>query len=148
MSIKNLANGWTLLAVSLVMIPVLIQMPVHSQTNGAKPTSLPYVRQTRPIAIPATPTTIIAQDAYICMADLTATGQVITISDKQASPIAWITNTLGTGGSAVTWNFVASDASICRWMPGGVTWGANTTGASGYLVVKCAVGPCNLVSGL
>lgn len=96
--------------------------------------------QIRPQAIPTSPTTVISQDAYICYADFTATGQTINISDKQATPVVWINNTLGSGGSATTWIFNAfgtTDAPGCRWMPGGFTIQAGGSGVTGYLIIKC-----------
>ena len=102
--------------------------------------------KTRPGAIPTSLTALISQDAFICAADVTATGQTITIEDQQGTPIYWISNALGSSGNSTTWMFNASQDSNCRWMPGGIKWSASASGATGALTIKCASGPCTLLS--
>lgn len=146
-SIKQLAIRLMVIGVVLGVGLGLILTDTLAQTGGRKPTNLTVTVQIRPQAIPASPTDLIRQDAYVCSADVIGTGQVVTIKDRQATPINWINAVLGAVSAPVTWPFVASQDSYCRWFPGGVTWGADTTGATGYLTIKCADGPCTLVSG-
>lgn len=112
-----------------------------------KPTRLGYVAQTRPIAIPTSPTDLIQQSAYICYADIEATGQSVTIQDKQPTPVPWLTGVLGSSSASSTWIFVAPNDAGCRFFPNGVTWSANGSGATGYITIKCFSAPCKLVSG-
>lgn len=140
--------GWACVLIFVVSMTIFGPTSVSAQQSGGqKPTNLTVTVQIRPIAVPSTPTDIIRQDCYVCYADLAGTGQVITITDRQATPITWLANTLGTSGSRSTWFFLAPDNSTCRWMPNGITWGADTSGATGYMTVKCQSGPCTLVSG-
>ncbi len=100
--------------------------------------SLNNAVQTRPQAIPTSLTTVISQDAYICLADFTATGQTILVQDRQGAPVVWINNTLGASMSATTWIFGDHSANTyCRFFPNGISIQAGSSGVTGYLVIKC-----------
>jgi hypothetical protein len=89
------------------------------------------VHQIKPQAIPTTMTDVITRDVYVCYIDFYAAGQTITVQDRQASPIPWFNGAL-TG----TWLYSASTPDGCRWMPGGVSWQASGSGASGTMVLR------------
>lgn len=98
--------------------------------------SLNNTVQTRPQAIPTSLTTVISQDAYVCYADFTATGQNLLIQDRQVSPIPWINSILGTSGTPTTWIYVPNNG-LCRWFPNGFSIQAGATGVTGSLIIKC-----------
>lgn len=107
---------------------------------------LTSVAQTRPQAIPTVLTTVLTGDAYVCAADFTATGQNLLIEDNQATPIVWLNNTLGSGGSPSTWIYGPFDDTRCRWMPNGIQIQAGASGVTGAMVIKCPV-KCTLAWG-
>jgi hypothetical protein len=124
----------------LKIIPVILLFVVVALLYGQNgyPQLTNFV-QTRPQAIPTSLTAVISQDAYICYADFTATGQNILIQDRQASAIAWLNNTLGSSGSPTTWIFKAfSDQTPhCRWFPNGISIQAGSTGVTGTMIIGC-----------
>lgn len=137
-------RGFLAIAICLCLVG---SVALLAQTGGRKPGKFNVTVQTRPQAIPTVLTDIVRQDAYVCYVDLTANGQTITIQDRQAPAVGWLNNVLGTAGSVTTWLWWANDDTRCRWMPGGFSWQASATGATGYLTFKCEREPCLLVSG-
>ena len=138
---------------NLIFVLLVSLLPGLAQTGTTpKPTQLPYVVQTLPGAIPTSMTAImktcttnqnpgtgclpVGIDVYVCYVDLVGSGQTITIQDGQATPVAWIAAPLGTSGNPTSWIYVANDDARCRWMPGGVSWQASASGATGYLTIK------------
>jgi hypothetical protein len=136
-----------------ILISLITVGSIFAQTGTtAKPTQLPYVMQTLPGPIPTSMTAVmktctanqqpttgclpLGKDIYVCYVDLVGTGQTITIQDGQATPISWIAAPLGSAGTPTSWMFVANDDARCRWMPGGVSWQASATGATGYFTIK------------
>lgn len=102
--------------------------------------NLTNVVQTRPQAIPTSATTVISQDAYICYGDFQATGQTLTIADRQATPVNWINNSFGASASLTTIIFTFPNINgqpTCRWFPNGITIQASTSGITGYLIIAC-----------
>lgn len=104
-----------------------------------------YTVETRPGPVPLSSTCLVGpttnclyqttNDPYVCEIDFGLTGQQITVTDGQTTPVSWLVNTLGAGGNQVTFG-ISYDDSQCRWMPYGVYWYANTTGATGHIVIK------------
>lgn len=119
----------------LVLGMVLFITQLFGQTGGYP--LLTNTAQTRPQAIPTSSTIVISQDAYICLADFSADGESLTIKDRQATPITWLSNTLGTTGNVTSWFYSAFSPDNCRWMPNGFTIQAGATGVTGYMVIKC-----------
>lgn len=91
----------------------------------------------RPQAIPTSATDVIQQNAYVCYADFTATGQNILVQDRQATPVAWLNNALGASMSPSTWFFNAVSSSNCRPMPNGITIQAGGAGVTGTMIIGC-----------
>lgn len=138
----------------LTTIALLTLLPsLFAQTGVTqKPTQLPYVMQTLPVAIPTSLTAVMKTcttgqnpstgclpagvNVYVCYVDLVGSGQTITIQDNQATPVVWIANILGTSGTKTSWMFSTNDDARCRLMPGGVSWMASGTGATGYITLK------------
>lgn len=125
---------------------VIVLLPSQVPPNQ-KPTSFSYTYQTRPGPIPSTPTDVVRTEAYVCSGWISGTGQTITIQDRQPTAIPWINAALGLTGQQTTTTFPIMDDSRCIWFPNGITWSANTSGATGYLTIKCTT-PCTLVSSL
>lgn len=93
----------------------------------------------RPQAIPTSLTSVIVgQNAYVCYADFTATGQNILVEDQQATPIVWLNAVLGTGGNPTTWYFDAVSSSNCRPMPNGIQIQAGGAGVTGTMIIGCS----------
>lgn len=108
------------------------------QGGGPKPVAqMNYTVQTRPQALPTSLTAVVAQDAYICFMDIEATGQNILIQDRQATPVVYMNNTLGSAGNLTTYNFFTYDDGRCRWFPNGISIQAGASGATGYMTIKC-----------
>lgn len=121
------------LAVSLVLSS-LTYSPVEAQNGYPQLTNFVVVR---PQAIPTGATTVISQDAYVCYADFTATGQNLSVQDRQATPVVWLNAALGTGAVATTWFFIPTIPNGCRPMPNGITVQSGGSGVTGTMVIGC-----------
>lgn len=91
----------------------------------------------RPQAIPTSATDVIKQNAYVCYVDFTATGQNISVQDRQATPVVWINNVLGASMSPSTWFFNAVSSDRCRPMPNGITIQAGGAGVTSTMIIGC-----------
>jgi hypothetical protein len=133
--------------VILLALCLFASLTSFSQTaTFRRPTNFTYVYQTLPIAVPTSPTgvsvlypngTTVKGDLYVCYLDLSGTGQTVTIQDRQATPVTWLSvAAIGTSAASATQIFNAASDSTCRWMPNGITWSASASGVTGYLIVK------------
>lgn len=126
----------TILVFVLVALLAAITMPRVSDAQNGYPQLTNFV-VVRPQAIPTSLTTVISQDAYVCYADLTATGQNVLVQDRQATPVVWLNNALGASMSASTWFFNAVSSDKCRPMPNGISVQAGATGVTGTMIIGC-----------
>ena len=124
--IAVLAAAWVL--------SLLLPVSVGAQNGYPQLTNFVVVR---PQAIPASATDVIKQDAYVCYADFTATGQNLSVQDRQATPTVWLNAPLGTASTATTWFFTPTVPNGCRPMPNGITIQAGATGVTGTMVIGC-----------
>jgi len=128
--------AYTLSIVIAVIFAAMLTMPdsTHAQNGYPQLTNFVVVR---PQAIPTSATDVIKQNAYVCYADFTATGQTISVQDRQATPVVWLNNALGASGSASTWFFTPIIPNACRPMPNGITVQAGGAGVTGTMVIGC-----------
>lgn len=128
---------WQLVAIFVVVaIFAVMFVPVGIFAQNGYPALTNFV-VVRPQAIPTSATDVIKQDAYVCYVDFTATGQNISLQDRQATPIVWINNALGASMSASTWFFNAVSSDKCRPMPNGITIQAGSSGVTGTMIIGC-----------
>jgi hypothetical protein len=128
-TLKTIATGMTFI---LVMMSFLAM----STAQNGYPQLTNFV-VVRPQAIPTSSTDVIKQNAYVCYADFTATGQNISIQDRQATPVVWLNNVLGASMNPVTWFFSPILPNGCRPMPNGITIQAGSSGVTGTMVIGC-----------
>jgi hypothetical protein len=125
----SLLSLWVTLCLSTIFwLPKILSQT----TTFTHPTSYLFSIQTTPGAIPTSLTTVYgAGDAYVCYVDISAaSGQNILIQDRQPTPVVWVNGAL-TG----MWPWMSPD-STCRYMPGGVSWQAGSSGVTGYMIIK------------
>jgi len=114
----------------ILMLALLVVGTAMAQTVAPQPVNFNTTVQMQPGAFPTALTCLVGfastckyvlpgtsdpnHDPYVCNADITASGQTVTLQD--ANGVTWISGTLGTGGSPVTW----MPPPGCRWFPGGL----------------------------
>ena len=87
--------------------------------------------QIYPVAVPTSPADVTTSDARIVEVTLTNTtagALTVTITDKQASPLAF----LSAVSVAANSTYVIETPGL-RYMPGGITWSASGSGIVGYV---------------
>ncbi len=133
---SNLAVLVSLFVIAVFSIVALFPIRVGAQNGYPQLTNFVVVR---PQAIPTMATDVIKQNAYVCYADFTATGQNISVQDRQATPVVWINNVLGASMSPATWFFNAVESTKCRPMPNGITIQAGSSGVTGTMIIGCPI---------
>jgi len=87
--------------------------------------------QLYPVAVPTSPADVTTSDARIVEVTLTNTtagALTVTITDKQASPLAF----LSAVSIAANSTYVIETPGL-RYMPGGISWSASGSGIVGYV---------------
>ncbi len=121
----------------VALLLAVVLLPIHVMAQNGYPQLTNFV-VVRPQAIPTTLTSVIVgQNAYVCYADFTATGQNILVEDQQATPIVWLNAVLGSGGSPNTW-YYATPPTACRYMPNGIQIQAGGAGVTGMMIIGCS----------
>lgn len=135
---KNSSGMIGFVAIRIVILILFIAALLVNQTRVFAQNGYPVLTNfvvTRPQAIPTGATDVIKQDAYVCYADFTATGQTITVQDRQTTPVTWL-NAFTLAAAASPWSFSAS-SERCRFMPNGITIQAGGAGVTGVMIIGC-----------
>lgn len=133
---KTYKFGFLVAIFTAVILCATAILPIHVVAQNGYPQLTNFV-VVRPQAIPTGATTVISQDAYVCYADFTATGQNLSVQDRQATPVVWLNAALGTGAVATTWFFIPTIPNGCRPMPNGITVQSGGSGVTGTMVIGC-----------